>query len=398
MPALCLYLKAHQPRRIRHYGIFDIGEKSDYFVTTEERLNNKKILQKIVKKSYIPTNNVLLDLLEKYPEFKVSFSLTGVLIDQLEESAPEVIESFQKLVATGRVEILGETYHHSLSFFYSIDEFEKQVLLHKEKIKKLFNVKPSVFSNTELAYNNDLAKWADRAGYKGLIAEGWDPVLEWRSPNYMYQPVNTEKVRLLLKNYKLSDDIAFRFSERSWEEWPLSVSKYVSWLNALDGDAQTINLFMDYETFGEHQWEETGIFDFLSQLPKKFLATKGNTFMTPSEVINTYEPVGYIDVPNIMTWADTDRDLSAWIGNKMQRDAIETVYALEKDIYRIGDPRMLSDWQHLLTSDHFYYMCTKWFADGDVHAYFNPYESPYEAFIAYMNVVKDMQLRIEKLS
>lgn len=396
MPTICLYLKAHQPQRVRRYRVFDIGKKSDYFISEEDRLNNKQILLKVAKKSYIPTNTVLLELLKKHPEFKVSFSLTGVLLDQLSQWAPEVIESFQKLVETGRVEILGETYHHSLSFFYSLDEFERQVDLHKKRIKDLFGLEPKVFSNTELAYNNTLAQWADKAGYKGLVAEGWDPVLEWRSPNFVYQPVGTENVRLLLKNYKLSDDVAFRFSERSWPEWPLTVPKYAQWINAINGNGQTVNLFMDYETFGEHQWEETGIFEFLSQLPGELLKNPDNNFMTPSEVIDTYESVGYIDVPNIMTWADTDRDLSAWIGNKMQRDAIESVYGMEKDIYASEDEELLKDWQHLLTSDHFYYMCTKWFSDGDVHAYFNPYESPYEAFIAYMNALKDMKLRLEK--
>lgn len=397
MPTICIYLKAHQPQRIKNYRVFDIGSDSDYFVTQEERLDNKRILQKVAEKSYVPTNTVLLELLEKHPEFHVSFSLTGVLLDQLQEHAPQVIELFQKLVATGRVEILGETYHHSLSFFYSLREFEEQVDLHKKKIKELFDYEPKVFSNTELAYNNTLAQWADTHGYKGLVAEGWDPILEWRSPNFVYQPVETERVCLLLKNYKLSDDIAFRFSERTWPEWPLTVPKYAQWINALNGDAQTVNLFMDYETFGEHQWEETGIFDFLHELPSELLKNPANNFMTPSRVIDTYDPVGYIDVPNIMTWADTDRDLSAWVGNKMQRDAIESVYGLEDEIRTYEDERLLQDWRLLLTSDHFYYMCTKWFSDGDVHAYFNPYESPYEAFISYMNALKDMRVRLDTL-
>lgn len=397
MPTICIYLKAHQPQRIKNYRVFDIGSDSDYFVTQEERLDNKRILQKVAEKSYVPTNTVLLELLEKHPEFHVSFSLTGVLLDQLQEHAPQVIELFQKLVATGRVEILGETYHHSLSFFYSLREFEEQVDLHKKKIKELFDYEPKVFSNTELAYNNTLAQWADTHGYKGLVAEGWDPILEWRSPNFVYQPVETERVRLLLKNYKLSDDIAFRFSERTWPEWPLTVLKYAQWINALNGDAQTVNLFMDYETFGEHQWEETGIFDFLHELPNELLRNPDNNFMTPSQVIDTYDPVGYIDVPNIMTWADTDRDLSAWVGNKMQRDAIESVYGMEDEIRTYEDERLLQDWRLLLTSDHFYYMCTKWFSDGDVHAYFNPYESPYEAFISYMNALKDMRVRLDTL-
>ncbi len=399
MPTICLYLKAHQPRRIRRFGVFDIGTSSDYFQTDEERLDNKKILKKVIHKSYIPTNALLLKLLKDVPGFKVSLSLTGVLLDQLEEIDPSVITQFKEIVATGKAEILGETYHHSLSFFYNRDEFESQVEQHRTRIHDLFGVTPRVFSNTELAYNNDLAKWADEAGYAGLVAEGWDPILQWRSPNYVYQPVDTEHVKVLLKNYTLSDDIAFRFSERSWPEWPLTVDKFVAWINAIEDDAQTVNLFMDYETFGEHQWEETGIFDFLSALPKALLKNPKNNFMMPTEVIKTYPSVGYIDVPNILTWADTDRDLSAWVGNKMQRDAIEQVYALRPRVYAsmATDPTILSDWQHMLTSDHFYYMCTKWFSDGDVHAYFNPYESPYDACIAYMNALKDIEIRLDRL-
>lgn len=397
MPTVCLYLKAHQPRRIKPYRIFDIGESHEYFDDAGERdTNNQRVLEKVVRKSYLPTNRMLLKLLKKHPEFRVSFSLTGTLIDQLEEFAPEVIKLFQKLVETGRVEILGETYHHSLSFFYSQSEFEKQVDLHKKKIRKLFGVTPRIFSNTELAYSNDLAVWAEKAGYKGLIAEGWDPVLGWRSPNYVYRPVGTKNIKLLLKNYKLSDDIAFRFSEPTWKEYPLTVPKYAQWITAHNGDGHVINLFMDYETFGEHQWEETGIFDFLEELPKELLKHPDNNFMTPSEVIDTYDAVGDINVPNILTWADTDRDLTAWTGNKMQQDAIKTVYALEKAVHKTKDKILIDDWRHLQTSDHFYYMCTKWFSDGDVHAYFSPYESPYDAFIAYMNAIKDVKLRIEK--
>ena len=395
MPTVCLYLKAHQPRRIKRYRVFDIGVDHEYFNDASETdVNNEKILKKVVEKSYVPTNTLLLKLLKKYPSFKVSFSLTGTLLDQLEEYTPEVIALFQQLVMTGRVEILGETYHHSLSFFYSLPEFERQVELHKKKIKQLFDLEPHVFSNTELAYNNDLAKWADTKGYTGIIAEGWDPILGWRSPNYVYQPSNTKNLKLLLKNYKLSDDVAFRFSERSWQEYPLTVPKYAEWISAHNGDGQVINLFMDYETFGEHQWKETGIFDFLENLPKEILKNQDNNFMTPSEVIAAYSPVGEIDVSQVMTWADTDRDLTAWVGNKMQQDAIAAAYALEKEILATKDAKLINDWRHLLTSDHFYYMCTKWFSDGDVHAYFSPYESPYEAFIAYMNAMKDVQYRV----
>lgn len=397
MPVVCLYLKAHQPRRIKRYSIFEIGHNHDYFDDNgDDDLNNAAILKKVAKKSYLPTNKLLLKLLKKHPDFRVSFSITGTLLDQLEEHVPKVIELFQELVATGQVEILGETYHHSLSYFYSLGEFEKQVNLHKRKIKKLFGVVPKVFANTELAYTNSLAAWAESKKYKGIIAEGWDPVLGWRSPNYVYRPSGTSKISLLLKNYKLSDDIAFRFSERSWEDWPLTVSKYTQWISAHNGDGQVINLFMDYETFGEHQWKETGIFEFLEKLPEELLKNPDNSFMTPSEVIKNFEPVGEIDVPHVMTWADTDRDLTAWVGNKMQQDAIAAIYALEKDIFKSKDEKLISDWRHMLTSDHFYYMCTKWFSDGDVHAYFSPYESPYEAFIAFMNALKDVQWRVHQ--
>ena len=397
MPSVCLYLKAHQPYRVKKYRVFDIGVDNKYFNDSSEHdLNNEKVLKKVADKSYRPTNKLLLKLLHKYPGFRVSFSITGVLLDQLEVYAPDVIELFQELVKTGQVEILGETYHHTLSFFYAREEFEEQVEAHKKRIQKLFGVIPKVFSNTELAYNNELAQWADQHGYKGIITEGWDAVLDWRSPNFVYRPVNTEHIRLLMKNYKLSDDIAFRFSEQNWIEWPVTAEKFAQWISAHNGDGQTINLFMDYETFGEHQWEETGVFDFLEQLPEEVLKNPDNNFKTPSEVIDTYEPVGEISVQHILTWADTDRDLTAWVGNKMQQAAIQAVYALEHDIKALEDKKLLEDWRLLQTSDHFYYMCTKWFSDGDVHAYFSPYESPYDAFISYMNVLKDLDLRIQK--
>jgi alpha-amylase len=397
MPSVCLYLKAHQPYRIKNYRVFDIGADSHYFNDTSERdINNEKVLKKVAEKSYRPTNKILLSLLKKYPEFRVSFSLTGVLLDQLEKFAPDVIESFQELAKTGQVEILAETYHHTLSFFYAREEFEEQVIAHEKKIKELFGLTPKVFSNTELAYNNELAQWADKKGYKGIITEGWDKVLDWRSPNFVYKPVHTEHIRLLLKNYRLSDDIAFRFSEQNWIGWPVTAEKFANWISAHNGDGQTVNLFMDYETFGEHQWKETGVFDFLEKLPEEILKNSDNNFMTPSEIIDAYEPVGELNVPQILTWADTDRDLTAWVGNKMQQSAIQGIYALEDEIKLLDDDLILNDWRLLQTSDHFYYMCTKWFSDGDVHAYFSPYESPYEAFISYMNALKDLNLRVKK--
>lgn len=394
--AICLYLHVHQPYRIRHYSIFDAGVSHNYFFETDynSRTNNQRILHKVAEKSYIPTNKRLLKMLKLHPEFSVSLSLTGTLLEQLKAWAPAALQSFQELVATGRVEILGETYYHSLAFFFSKFEFEKQTRMHSERIRQLFGVTPQVFRNTELAYNNELALWADEAGYKGIITEGWDKVLGWRSPNFVYRPAFTQNIRLLLKNYKLSDDIAFRFSNRKWAEWPLTSSKFVHWINALPAEQQVVNLFMDYETFGEHQWDDTGIFAFLEHLPGEFTKFAGNRFMTASEVVETFAPKDFVDVPNTITWADTERDLSAWLGNAMQQQAIQAIYTIENDVLESGDHQLINDWRRLQTSDHFYYMCTKWFNDGDVHAYFSPYASPYDGFIAYMNVVRDLKLRL----
>lgn len=393
MKSICLYLQVHQPYRIKRYSLFDIGNDHDYFNDAGETdLNNHRILRKVASKSYTPTAALLLTLLKRHPEFKVALSFSGIVLEQLQADAPEALNLFQQIVATGRAEILGETYYHSLAFFYSRPEFERQVAAHRTLVKKLFNAEPRVFRNTELSYRNDLGVWADEQGYAGVIAEGWDPVLGWRSPNYVYQPWAAKNARLLLKNYRLSDDMAFRFSSRSWAGWPLTTEKFGQWVGIAEGD--TVNLFMDYETFGEHQWEDTGIFAFLEQLPAELLKNTGLDFKTPSEVIATYEPRGEIDMPHVVTWADTDRDLTAWVGNDLQHSAIESIYRLESAALDSGDERILDDWRRLQTSDHFYYMCTKWFADGDVHAYFSPYSSPYDAFNAFMHAYKDLELRL----
>jgi alpha-amylase len=392
--AIVLYLHVHQPYRIRHYTIFDTGVDHRYFDSEYgDRVNNERILHKVAEKSYIPTNRQLLKLLKDHPEFKLSLSITGTIIEQMQVWAPEALQSFKDLVSTGRVEIVGETYHHSLAFFYSTSEFEAQVAMHRKKVEEVFGQTPKVLRNTELAYNNDLAYWADKAGYKGVLAEGWDEVLRWRSPNFVYRPAYTEHVRLLLKNYRLSDDIAFRFGDRSWVGWPLTADKFVRWLRD-SGDATNFNLFMDYETFGEHQWDESGIFDFLKHLPKEWLKQSGNTFMTVSEAIDAFEPKEQLDIPQTITWADAERDLSAWLGNSMQASSITALYELERRILDSGDLGLIEDWRKLQTSDHFYYMCTKWFNDGDIHAYFSPYENPYDAFIAFMNAYHDLRYRL----
>lgn len=392
--AIVLYLHVHQPYRVRHYTIFDAGVDHRYFdAPYDDRTSNERIVHKVAEKSYIPTNRRLLKLLSGYPEFKLSISITGTVIEQLEKWAPEALQSFKDIVATGRVEIVAETYHHSLAFFYSRQEFERQVEMHKNKIQQVFGVTPQVFRNTELAYNNDVAAWADKAGYKGILSEGWDKVLGWRSPNYVYRPAYTEHIRLLMKNYKLSDDIAFRFGDRNWAEWPLTASKFSHWLGSTEL-ATNFNLFMDYETFGEHQWDESGIFNFLEHLPEEWLKTHDHAFMTVSDAIEAFDPVDTVDMPQTITWADTERDLSAWLGNRMQTSAIAKLYELEKQILDTNDLALIEDWRRLQTSDHFYYMCTKWFNDGDIHAYFSPYANPYDAFIAFMNAYHDVRFRL----
>ena len=391
-----MYFQVHQPYRIRKYRVFDIGYNSSYFGADDQTdLNNRKVFEKVATKCYLPANKVFLELLEKYPEFKISYSLSGVFMEQAEEFMPEVIDSFKKLVETGRVEILSETYYHSLSFLYSRDEFESQIKLHRDKVKKLFDVEPKVFRNTELIYNDYIGNVIESLGYKGMLTEGADKILGWQSPNYIYKAHGTENLKLLLKNYKLSDDIAFRFSEKTWKEHPLTVDKYVQWLNAPQGDI--INLFMDYETFGEHQWEDSGIFEFLKHFPGEVLKNPYNKFLTPTEAVENIESVTTISIPEYISWADTERDLSAWMSNSIQQDAMSKLFQLEQRVLSTGNPLLIHDWRKLTTSDHFYYMCTKWFSDGDVHKYFNPYETPYDAFISYMNVLKDLEFRITQL-
>ena len=399
MTSLCFYFQVHQPFRVRRFSIFDIGnEQRDYFAADDgSDLDNRQIIQKVAHKSYRPMNNLILSLLQDHSEFRASFSITGTVLEQLAEHAPDVIEQFQRMAETGRVEFLGESYYHSLAFLYSEEEFERQLTHHADAIEHFFGQRPQVFRNTELVYRNDLADLIARHGYKGALAEGADRVLDWRSPNYVYHAKDNPQLPLLLKNYKLSDDIAFRFGEQEWKEYPLTAEKFANWVNGHHGDAEVINLFMDYETFGEHQWEDTGIFDFMKQLPDELLRHPDTSFVTPSEAVERYAPVGEIDAPDYVSWADVERDLSAWFSNEMQGDALRSLYDMEEKVMESGDPHLIADWRYLTTSDHFYYMCTKWFADGDVHTYFSPFDTPYDAFISYMNVLHDVQLRLQRL-
>ncbi|MBP9667565.1 glycoside hydrolase family 57 protein [Candidatus Saccharibacteria bacterium] len=394
--SIVLYLHVHQPWRVRNYSIFDVSEAHDYFndLDASSERHNQSVFEKVASKSYRPMNELLQKMLASHPDFKLSLSITGTFLEQCERWAPDVLESFKALVNTGRVEIVAETYYHSLAFFYSRDEFVHQVEAHKQKIRDVFGVETAVFRNTELSYNNDLAQWADEYGFKGILAEGWDPILGWRSPNYLYKPAGTKNIGLLMKNYRLSDDIAFRFSDKAWAAWPLAAGTFNEWVMASGSDSPLVNLFMDYETFGEHQWADTGIFNFFEEFVGTWLSTTDNSFATVSEAIDANQPVDEVSMPYTVTWADSERDLSAWLGNSMQHEAMRHLYALEHDVMRTGNLELISDWRNLQTSDHAYYMCTKWFRDGDVHAYFSPYESPYDAFLYYMNAIRDMRYRV----
>lgn len=393
---ITLYLHVHQPWRVRKYSIFDTARAHDYFDEHEWNTdrNNQQVFEKVANKSYRPMNALLEKLLAEQPGFKLSLSITGTFLEQAELWAPDVIESFRRLVQTGRVEIVAETYYHTMAFFYSRTEFERQVDMHQRKIQELFGVTPRAFRNTELAYNNELAKWADSRGYSTILAEGWDPVLEWRSPNYVYQPSGTDSIRLLMKNYHLSDDIAFRFGDQQWQDWPLTAEKYTSWAHDALTDGSTLNLFMDYETFGEHQWADTGIFSFFEAFVAQWLRDDSHAFYTVSEVARATEPAGEVSMPDVVTWADSNRDMSAWTGNAMQRESLRHIYALEEPIMRSNDLELIADWRRLQASDLPYYMSTKWKSDGDVHAYFSPYDSPYDAFLYYMNALRDVRYRV----
>lgn len=394
MKTICFYFQVHQPFRLKKYRFFDIGNDDYYY----DDFANRTIMRKVAEKCYLPTNQVMLDLIKEHGnKFKISYSISGVALDQFEMYAPDVLESFKKLAETGCVEFLAETYSHSLSSLKSKDEFFEQVKLHNEKIEKLLGVKPTVFRNTELIYSDGIGEMVAEMGYKGILTEGAKHVLGWKSPNYLYYNAINPKLKVLLKNYKLSDDIAFRFSNKGWEDWPLTTEKFVGWLNSIPQEDELINLFMDYETFGEHQWEETGIFDFLRALPRTVFNNSNYQFTTPSEVIEKHFVKAAVHVPHPISWADEERDLTAWLGNELQDQAFDNLYALKDIVRKIDNPEIQKDWKYLQTSDHFYYMCTKFFSDGDVHMYFNPYDNPYDAFINFMNILNDFTIRIKKI-
>lgn len=425
MPSVVLYFQVHQPWRLRRYSIFDTD--THYF----DDARNAEICKKVADKCYRPATSLMLDTVRRHKgRFRLAYSISGCVLDQMERWCPDVIQMFRDLAATNCCEFLAETSHHSLASVYSRantgstdsgNEFDEQVLAHSRRIHQLFGATPTVFRNTELISSNDLAwhiaQMKDEHGrhrFRGMLCEGVDRILGSRSPNFIYTPPGRPAFRddkpfgLLCKNYRLSDDIAFRFSNRNWAEWPLTPEKFAGWISAIHGTGDLCNLFMDYETIGEHQWADTGIFQFMAALPDAVLANDRNSFCTPAEALSNHLPVDEFDAPDHISWADTERDLSAWRGNAMQSNALEEIFRLERAVKTRyaeaiasgdGDQReeattLLADWRRLTTSDHFYYMCTKYFADGDVHAYFNPYESPYDSYINFMNVLDNLRTRL----
>lgn len=413
-PLVCLYFQVHQPYRLRDLRVDDIGKGEPHYFDEHK---NREVFRKVAEKCYLPANALIRELVTTYPNFRVSYSLSGVFLEQCEEYGQDVLDSFRALAATGKVEFLAETYYHSLSALKSVEEFAQQVKKHVTKIQELFGQTPKIFRNTELIYRNELAHIVRLLGFHGILAEGTDHLLRGRSANEPFVPPHfrlprkteailsrlrphaerAEEIHVLLKNYRLSDDVAFRFSDKSWVGFPLHADTFTNWLTGSGG--HSVNLFMDYETFGEHQWADTGIFEFLRALPRLW-QERGIVAATPSQVIDAWgqEHTHEYDVHNFISWADMERDLSAWQGNRIQGAALDGVYALEKAVKATGNPLLLDMWRRLQTSDHFYYMSTKYWSDGDVHKYFSPYDSPYEAYRRYSHALCDLRQRIAMAS
>ena len=391
--AICFYFQVHQPFRLKRYRFFDLGHDHYYY----DDYLNESILRKVADKCYLPANEIMLNLIRKNKgKFKITYSLSGIVLNQFRLYAPEVLESFKQLASTGMVEFLAETDAHSLSSLKSRTQFEEQVNLHREMMKTYLGVETTSFRNTELIYSDQIGSWVADMGFKAMLTEGAKHILGWKSPNFLYCNVINPRLKVLLRNFVLSDDIAFRFSNRQWSAWPLTADKYASWLAKLANKRALLNIFIDYETFGEHNWKETGIFEFLEHLPDAILKKTPYKFITPSEVADSLQPVSAISVPSPISWADEERDLTAWQGNELQVAALDKLYSLTEKVRKCGDDHIKKDWEYLQSSDHFYYMATKFFSDGAVHAYFNPYETPYDAFMNYMNVLSDFEIRLNR--
>ena len=391
MKSICLFFQIHQPFRFRRYRFFDIGNDHYYY----DDYSNETFLRKVADASYLPTNKLLLHLAEKYQgKFKVAFSITGVALDQFELYAPEVIQSFKNLANTGCVEFLSETYSHSLSSLIDNDVFEQQIKLHDQKIFNLFGQKPNVFRNTEMIYSDEIGAKVYRMGYKAILTEGARQVLGWKSPNFLYVNALNPRLKVLMRNFKLSDDITFRFSNTNWSEYPLTAEKFIGWLEKLHAKEEVINLFLNYESFGQRQPKASGIFDFIEHWIQMVVKSDRLKFITPFQVINELQPISIVSVPDPISWADEERDLTSWLGNEMQKEAFNKLYALSTQMINCKNNELIKDWNYLQESDHFYYMSTKYFLGNQGQIYMNPFDSPYEAFINYMNVLSDFSARV----
>lgn len=392
MKSICFYFQIHQPFRLKRYRFFDIGNDHYYY----DDFANDDIVTRIAQRSYIPMVQTLLDMVSEYKDsFKCAISITGTAIEQLQQYVPEFIDLLKKLVDTGNVEFLSETYAHSLASLEDPDEFVNQVKRHDKLIKELFGQKPKVIRNTELIYDDDIALTIASMGFKAAITEGAKHILGWKSPNFVYNSASAPKLKLLLKNDKLSDDISRNFANTDWDEYPLTADKYIDWIAQLPEDQQIVNIFLSMETFGEFLPHETGIFDFMKALPR-FAAEKGVGFMTPTEAVAKLKPVDMLSIPYPISWADEARDVSAWKGNMLQREALNKLYSIAERVNLCTDRRLKQDWEYLQSSDHFFYMSTKTMADGSAHANFSPYDSPYSAFTNYMNVLADFMVRVNE--
>ncbi|ABR54507.1 Alpha-amylase [Methanococcus vannielii SB] len=401
---LSLNFEVHQPNRLKKSVNYNSGDLWNRYIDVTL---NREIFNKVADKCYIPSNRVILELIDDY-DIEVSYSITGVFLEQALEFNEEVLELFKDLSKTGNVEFLGETYHHSLSsLFEDHEEFKEDAIEHKKIIKDIFGYKTTTFRNTELIFNNKIAETVKELGFRGIFTEGADRILGWRSPNYVYH--STSGLKVLLRNYNLSDDIGFRFSSRDWVEHPLTADKYSRWLSNTHGDC--INLYMDYETFGEHQWKDTGIFEFLRYLPIELEKYENIEYATPSEILEINEPKGTLDVFDFSTvsWADSERDVSAWLGNKMQQSSFQKLSEIREYLGRYiklfpkSEQKELIEYKiykNMQTSDNFYYMCTKGFSDMDVHSYFSHFSSPFDAYASYLDAHYDFknQLVLKMLS
>ncbi|MDD4589202.1 MAG: glycoside hydrolase family 57 protein [Parabacteroides sp.] len=386
MKTICFYFQIHQPFRLKRYRFFDIGNDHYYY----DDFQNEEIIHRIADRCYLPANKTMLEMIKSSGgKFKVSFSISGMALEQMEIYTPEVIDSFKELAATGNVEFLSETYAHSLASLGDPAEFKHQVEKQEDKIQTLFGVRPRVFRNTELIYSDDISELVYGMGYRGMLTEGAKHVLGWKSPNYVYSSMVESNLKLLLKNDRFSEDLSDRFANYNWSEYPLTADKYIRWIADTPESEQVINLFMNYEVLGSLHPAETGIFEFFKALPR-FAAEKGISFSTPSEVFALMKPVDSISVAYPISWVDEERDCSSWLGNTLQQEAFRKLNEICGRVRLSQTRRIRQDWYYLQSSDHFYYMSTKHLGTG-----FSPYDNPYDAFNNYMNVLSDFIVRVK---